>query len=134
MADQEVTPKAAVVPETMPDAAAPERPAQDPAGKVQRGARNVSPEPDVPDEDVPPAIPTGFPEPAQDVTPQPRKEPRPGYVTLATQPPMGDLTVPPLEGGGETVAITADGTEVDGATALRAHEAARLAGFTLRQT
>jgi hypothetical protein len=84
-------------------------------------------------QDSPPPIPTGFPEAPAPVVPQPAKPARPGHVTLATRAPMGALTVPPLEGGGEAVTITADGTEVDDATALRAHEAARLAGFTLRE-
>lgn len=78
------------------------------------------------------ALPTGFPEPA----PEPEKTDRKakaGHVILATRHPMGDLTVPPLEEGDETATITADGTEVNKATAARAHEAARLAGFTLHE-
>lgn len=84
------------------------------------------------DADETPAIPTGFPEPAPEPEKTERKV-RAGNVILATRHPMGDLTVPPLEGGGETVTITADGTEVDKATAERAHQAARLAGFALRE-
>ena len=81
-----------------------------------------------------PAIPTGFPpEPPREPDPEPERKPaKKGNVILATQPPMGALTVPPLKEDGEAVIIAADGTEVDEATAARAHEAARLAGFTLR--
>jgi hypothetical protein len=46
---------------------------------------------------------------------------------------FGSLTVPPLEAGGESVVITAEGTDCDEETAERAHEAARLAGFRLRE-
>lgn len=80
-----------------------------------------------------PAIPTGFPELPAFAPPEPRKPSRPGYVTLATRPPVGSLSVPPLEGGGETVTITVDGTEVDAGTAARARHAATLAGTTLRE-
>jgi hypothetical protein len=82
---------------------------------------------------------TGPPEPA----PQPAapKAPLPpahdpgDTVTLYAVPPMGTMTVPPLEDGddSEPVVITRYGTQVDGATADRAHEAAALAGFTLRE-
>lgn len=128
---REATPEAAVVPETPPDAASLERPAETPdrSARAQRAAA----QPDVP-QDGPPPIPTGFPETPPSVAPQPAKQARPGFVTLAVRPPVGELTIPPLEGGGEVVTITPDGTEVDDATAARAHEAARLAGFTLRET
>jgi hypothetical protein len=49
-----------------------------------------------------------------------------GMVTLATMPPVGSVTV-------DDVVITEEGTEVDEATAERAHEAAQLAGFRLRE-
>jgi hypothetical protein len=93
----------------------------------------------------PPPIPTGFPEPATDtgpatvtdtgvpIFPQPMPAARPGFVNLATVPPMGSLTVPPLNDGGESVVIDVYGTEVDEATAERAFAAARAAGLTLRE-
>jgi hypothetical protein len=95
--------------------------------------------------DAPPPIPTGFPVPAADagpatttdtgilLAPQPMSAARPGHVNLATVPPMGSLTVPPLQDGGNTVVIDVYGTEVDEATAERAHAAARAAGLTLRE-
>jgi hypothetical protein len=49
-----------------------------------------------------------------------------GMVTLATTAPLGSVTV-------DDVVITPEGTEVDEATAERAHEAAMLAGFRLRE-
>jgi hypothetical protein len=49
-----------------------------------------------------------------------------GMVTLATAAPLGSVTV-------DDVVITEEGTEVDEATAERAHEAAQLAGFRLRE-
>jgi hypothetical protein len=55
-----------------------------------------------------------------------------GTVTLATAPPLAALIVPALDDGGEEVVITEAGTEVDAATAQRAHEAAAVAGFRLR--
>lgn len=78
------------------------------------------------------------PEPAPKVTPPapaaPPKPAAPGMVTLYAVPPMGTMTVPPLEGDdGEPVVITRYGTEVDLATAQRAHEAAALAGFSIRE-
>lgn len=93
----------------------------------------------------PPPIPTGFPEPAiaagpatttdtgELLFPQPMPPARPGYVNLATVPPMGSLTVPPLDEAGDTVVIDVYGTEVDEATAERAHAAARAAGLSLRE-
>ena len=54
-------------------------------------------------------------------------------VTLAPVPPLGSLTLPPLEDGGESLVIEKDGTEVDAATAVRAREAAVAAGFRLRE-
>jgi hypothetical protein len=96
---------------------------------------------------APPPIPTGFPEapaPADPTAtafsdtgtllfPQPMKPAREGFVNLATVPPMGKLTVPPLEDGGETVIIDVYGIEVDKATAERAYAAAQTAGFSLRE-
>lgn len=98
---------------------------------------------------APPPIPTGFPvaadaapvqsggitvtETGTAVYPQPMKPARPGHVNLATVPPMGSLTVPPLEDGGETVTIDVYGVEVDDATAERAYAAAQAAGLTLRE-
>jgi hypothetical protein len=95
----------------------------------------------------PPPIPTGFPEPPAPADPnatafsdtgtllfpQPMKPAREGFVNLATVPPMGKLTVPPLEDGGESVVIDVYGTEVDQATAERAYAAAQTAGFSLRE-
>lgn len=78
----------------------------------------------------PDPIPTGFPEPAAPA--EPRAPSPDGTVRLAPVG-FGSLTVPPLEAGGGTVVITAEGTDVDQATAARAHEAARLAGFRLRE-
>lgn len=81
---------------------------------------------------------TGPPEPAPQPA-APAAPPRPAHapgdtVTLFAVPPMGTLTVPPLEGDdSDPVVITRYGTQVDGATADRAHEAAALAGFTLRE-
>lgn len=57
-----------------------------------------------------------------------------GRVTLAVSGGLSALHVPPLDGDGETVVITAEGTEVDPETARRAHEAAQAAGFTLTET
>lgn len=95
----------------------------------------------------PPPIPTGFPEPASPAEeggaalsdtgallfPQPMRPARPGYVNLAAVPPMGSLTVPPLEEGGESVVIDVYGTEVDEETAERAYAAAQAAGLSLRE-
>jgi hypothetical protein len=55
-----------------------------------------------------------------------------GKVTLATEPPLGSLTLSPL-GDEEGVIITEAGTEVDAETAERAHAEAMLAGFRLRE-
>lgn len=126
---KEATPEAAVQPETPPDDVSPQRPAQ---GRARGGVVRDAPEPGAPQDDVP-LIPTGFPVPVQQAQVPDREQAKPGHVTLATRPPMDRLTVPPLEGGGETVTITAEGTEVDDATAARAHEAARLAGISLRE-
>lgn len=101
-----------------PGAATPARAAPAPAA----AGRPASP--------APAPIPTGFPEP---VTPdEPRSPAADGRIRLA---PVGfaELIVPPLEAGGESFTITADGTDVDEETAERAREAARLAGFSLRQ-
>lgn len=77
------------------------------------------------------------PEPAPKVTtpapPEPPKPSAPGKVTLYAVPPMGTLTVPPADEGGEAVVITRYGTEVDTATARRAHEAAAASGFRIRE-
>jgi hypothetical protein len=76
-------------------------------------------------------IRTGFPEP---VTPDPPRKPSAdGKVILATVAPLGSVTVPPLEEGGETVVITPDGTEVDEETAERALAAAQSGGYKLVQ-
>lgn len=83
---------------------------------------------------APNPIPTGFPDPPEPVPDQPVRPGTPGMVTLYAVPPMGTMTVPPLEGDdGEPVVITRYGTEVDTATATRAHEAAALAGFAIRE-
>jgi hypothetical protein len=67
-------------------------------------------------------------------TPEPVAEPAAGgQVRLATVAPVATLHVPPLDDGGSVVVITQDGTDVDQATARRAHEAARSAGITLRE-
>jgi hypothetical protein len=55
-----------------------------------------------------------------------------GKVTLAPEPPLGSVTLPPIEDGGEGIVIAEGGTEVDADTAQRAHEAAQRAGFKLR--
>ncbi|HMH89693.1 MAG TPA: hypothetical protein VK586_01280 [Streptosporangiaceae bacterium] len=57
----------------------------------------------------------------------------PGKVTLRAVAPVGSVTIPPLEPGGESVLITREGTQVDVDTARRAHEAAARSGFTLRE-
>jgi hypothetical protein len=76
-------------------------------------------------------IRTGFPEA---VTPGPERKPSAdGMVTLAAEAPLGSVTVPSLDEGGETVVITRDGTEVDEATAERALAAAQSGGYKLRQ-
>jgi hypothetical protein len=54
-------------------------------------------------------------------------------VTLAPVPPMGSLTLPPLEGGGEGIVIEVDGTEVDADAAQRALKVATEAGFRLQE-
>jgi hypothetical protein len=96
---------------------------------------------------APPPIPTGFPEPASPAEeggaalsdtgallfPQPMQPARPGHVNLAAVPPMGSLTVPPLEEGGDSVVIDVYGTEVDEETAERAYAAAQAAGLSLRE-
>jgi hypothetical protein len=56
-----------------------------------------------------------------------------GHVRLATRWPVGDLTVPPLDAGGDTVIITREGTVVDAETAARARQAAHAAGHPLRE-
>jgi hypothetical protein len=56
-----------------------------------------------------------------------------GMVTLATQLPLTSLVIPPLGDDDEGVTITGAGTEVDAATAVRAHAAAMLAGYRLRE-
>lgn len=103
--------------------------------------------PDAAGPPAPPPIPTGFPEaasPAEEggaalsdtgalLFPQPMRPARPGYVNLAAVPPMGSLTVPPLEEGGESVVIDVYGTEVDEETAERAYAAAQAAGLSLRE-
>jgi hypothetical protein len=77
------------------------------------------------------------PEPAPKVTPPAPPSPPvpdpPGKVTLYAIPPMGTMTVPPLDPGGEPVVITRYGTVVDTATARRAHEAAAASGFAIRE-
>ena len=88
-----------------------------------------APAPKAADKDKPPAIPTGFPEPAVAEEPPKAKD---GNVILAA-PERRSVTLPPLDEGGETVVITADGTEVDEDSAQRAHAAALAAGFRLRE-
>lgn len=56
-----------------------------------------------------------------------------GKVTLAPVPPLGSVTLPPLEDGGEGLVIDAAGTEVDADTARRAQEAALKAGCRLQE-
>lgn len=63
----------------------------------------------------------------------PRKPDAPGKVTIYAVPPMGTLTVPPLDGKGDPVVINRYGTEVDEETADRAREAAALSGFLIRE-
>lgn len=76
-------------------------------------------------------IRTGFPEA---VTPEPAPKPSAdGIVRLATVPPLGSVTVPPLDEGGPTAVITRDGTEVDETTAERALAAAQSGGYKLVQ-
>jgi hypothetical protein len=79
------------------------------------------------------------PEPAAVVKPAapeaeaPKTPDAPGKVTIYAVPPMGTLTVPPLDGKGESVVIDRYGTEVDEATAQRAREAAAASGFSIRE-
>jgi hypothetical protein len=73
---------------------------------------------------------------AQDapVTPAPAAAaPEPRHVTLAVSGALSALHLPPIDEGGEAVVITAEGTQVDEATARRAREAAREAGFSLAE-
>jgi hypothetical protein len=83
--------------------------------------------------------PATGPAAAAPAAPAPKPPPHPAHdpgdqVTLYAVPPMGTMTVPPLEDDdSDPVVITRYGTQVDGATADRAHEAAALAGFTLRE-
>jgi len=65
--------------------------------------------------------------------PDPDKPRTPGKVTIYAVPPMGTLTVPPLDGDGEAVVIDRHGTEVDEATAERARQAAAASGFSIRE-
>jgi hypothetical protein len=120
-----------------------------PVEAVEAPVRQPEKPQDAPAVPGPPPIPTGFPEPATGapvtaggvtvtetgtvIYPQPMKPAREGHVNLATVPPMGKLTVPPLEDGGEAVVIDVYGTEVDQATAERAYAAAQTAGFNLRE-
>jgi hypothetical protein len=124
----------------------PEQDAPEPADAADPPVVPVTP---AEDSSAPPPIPTGFPEPAAEGTaqsggvavtdtgtavfPQPMEPAREGHVNLATVPPMTELHVPPLEGGGETVTIDVYGVEVDDATAERAYAAAQAAGLTLRE-
>jgi hypothetical protein len=87
-------------------------------------------EPAAAEESKPDPIPTGFPEPV--AADEPREPSPDGMVRLAPVG-FGYLTVPPLEVGGESVVITAEGTDCDEETAARAHEAAGLAGFRLKE-
>jgi hypothetical protein len=99
-------------------------------------ARQPAPAPQIPDPAAAVAPPPGGPAVTDTGTlifPQPAKPARPGFRNLATVPPMGSLTVPPLENGGEAVVIDVYGTEVDEATAERAYAAAQTAGFSLRE-
>lgn len=70
---------------------------------------------------TPPAGETGLP------------EAMPGRLVLAAVEPLGSVTLPPLEEGGETTVITREGTEVDSATALRAYEATQGHGLRVIQ-
>jgi hypothetical protein len=143
-----VPPEKATAPASVAPVAATEAPRQLPEQAGVADALTVQPGPPAPK--GPPPIPTGFPEPASEgapvqaggvtvtetgtpVFPQPMPPAKPGHVNLATVPPMGSLTVPPLEAGGETTVIDVYGTEVDEATAERAHAAARAAGLNLRE-
>lgn len=115
-------------PETAAEASAPAAKPPGPAAPAPRQQPKQEALAGTPAE--PPQIPTGFPEP---VTPdEPRELAADGKVRLAPAG-FGSLTVPPLEPGGETVVIGPEGTDVDEETAERAYEAARLAGFTLRE-
>lgn len=91
--------------------------------------------PVVPDgEPWPVVIGTGFPEPpSAGLVTGPAPTAPPGYVNLATIPPLSTLTVPPDTAGGAEVVIGVDGKLVDDATAGRAYAAARTAGFNLRE-
>lgn len=120
------------IPEERPETAAEaSAPAAKPPGPVAPAPRQQQKqEAAAAEENAPTGIPTGFPEP---VTPdEPRERPADGKVRLAPAG-FGSLTLPPLEPGGETTEITAEGTDVDEETAERAYEAAQLAGFTLRE-
>jgi|SRR5581483_7853434 len=90
------------------DASAPivRLPAGDPPGEAR-------PLPAVPAEEAP------EPEPLPDAVPK-------GKVRLSTTGPVSHVHV-------DDVTITARGADVDPETAQRAHEAAALAGFTLRE-
>lgn len=63
----------------------------------------------------------------------PGETPSSGRVTLAPVPPLGSLTLPPLEEGGQQIVIEAEGTEVSQKAAQRAYEAALRAGVRLQE-
>jgi hypothetical protein len=98
-------------------------------------ARQPAPAPQIPDPAVTAPQPGGIAvtDTGTLLFPQPMKPPKPGFRNLATVPPMGSLTVPPLDAGGEAVVIDVYGTEVDEATAERAYAAAQTAGFSLQE-
>jgi hypothetical protein len=129
-ADQSDAPKEAAAPDAS-------RPAATDSGAA-RAVPAAGPAKDAPAKDDAPAdaprepdpIPTGFPEP---VSAEPEREPSPDGMVRLVPVGFGHLTVPPLELGGESVVITAEGTDCDEETAARAHEAAHLAGFRLRE-
>lgn len=104
------------------------KPVTSPSGTSLGGSGSVRVLPA--DQPEPDPIPTGFPEPA---APDEPREPSPDGTVRLAPVNFGSLTVPPLEPGGESVVITAEGTDCDPETAGRAHEAARLAGFRLRE-
>jgi hypothetical protein len=97
-------------------------------GVTQAQAQSASlaaPSPD----DAPPAMPEAPPGRVLG----PGEVPSGDRIRLAPVPPLGSVTLPPLEEGGKSLVIEEGGTEVDAETAQRASAAAIRAGFRLQE-
>lgn len=129
--DQSDAPKETAAPDASEPAAADSGAARAvPAGVAATDAPAKADESPADAAHEPDPIPTGFPEP---VSAAAEREPSPDGMVRLVPVGFGHLTVPPLELGGESVVITSEGTDCDEETAARAHEAAHLAGFRLRE-